>query len=157
MKLEALLEKVTSGQPPATTQAQFPANAIVGEEEGIFAEPISGKFKGLLNVRASAIFLILGGIMAATVGNVIKGYLPAGIGKYATLIAGLFLVILSRSNYMLRSFGFGVFIEGVVEVAKDFRVFQSFSEDRNMYAETKETWGGTDGVYPVQPDRKTFS
>ena len=129
------------------------------DEDGLFAEPnIGGRVQGLMTIRASAIFLVLGVVLASTVGGYLTGILPGSLDKYAMLIAGIAIIMLGRKSYMLKSFGFGVFVAGLVEVVKGLGILGRFTaENRNMYAETRETYGGTDGVYPTQPDRPTYA
>ena len=154
-QLEQLLQSaIKSSEEPSNLPALNPPV----DDDSLFQEPIGSRVQGLMTIRASAIFLVLGVVLATTIGGYLQGVLPGSLDKYAVLIAGIAIIMLGRKSYMLKSFGFGVFVAGLVEVVKGLGVFSGLmSENRNMYAEVRETFGGTDGVYPTQPDRPTYA
>ena len=126
------------------------------EPQPQFQEGFRGKLSGFMSVRGSALFIVLGLVLATTIGDYVQSVIPGSLAQYSTALAGVLLVVLARNSYTLKSFGFGVFLAGVAEIVKGFSMFSKFKEP-NMYAETKETFGGTDGTYPVQPDRQVFA
>ena len=158
LKLETAIQQIKTAPTPAPTAPVLAdSGELFHEDSDMFAEKrgMSNRIGGLLNIRGSAVFIVIGLITAATVGNYLRDAVPQA-GKYSTALAGVVIILLGRKNKIVKSFGFGVFLEGIVEIVKDFSVFSRFSEP-NMYAETKMTWGGTDGVAPRQPDRMTFA
>ena len=63
-----------------------------------------------------------------------------------------------RSNGMLHDFGVGVLIAGLASAFSGLGSMigaQTSMPDGNMMSEDRVTYGGTDGLYPTQPERRT--
>jgi len=126
-----------------------------------FAEPQNGfgmpNIGGMLKVQnANLLVIALGVIVSSTVGGFVTSMLPS-VGKYATVIAGAVLLMLFKSG-VARDFGSGVLIGGLAELFSGLGArLGSAVGGGGEFAETRTTFGGSDGVAVTSPDRRVIS
>lgn len=120
-------------------------------EDGIFEMPRNfGRFFKVSDGNIPAI--AIGVVASSTIGNWLSSVFPA-VGRWATIVAGGLLLLLFKSG-VLKSLAAGVFIGGIANLLSGFvggGLGGMLSEDQ------KVTYGGGEGVYPMQPDRRTFA
>lgn len=118
--------------------------------------PSIGSF---LKVKSGNVIVIaLGVIFSSTVGGFITRFMPS-YSQYATIIAGALIMYFGRSNGMLHDFGVGVLIAGLASAFSGIGGMLAGSAGatsmNDVMSEDRVTYGGTDGVYPTQPERRT--
>ena len=119
--------------------------------------PSIGSF---LKVKSGNVIVIaLGVIFSSTVGGFISRFMPS-YSQYAVIIAGALIMYFGRSNGMLHDFGVGVLIAGLATAFSGIGgmlggAAGGTSMNNDMMSEDRITYGGTDGVYPTQPERRT--
>lgn len=131
-----------------------------GYQPGQTEMPKLGSFLKISD--GNVLVIALGVITSQTVGGFVNRFLPM-VGKFSTILAGLALMYFGKSKKLLRDFGVGVLLGGL---ASEFSGLgsriggmlggQTSMPMDKMVEEDKMTYGGTDGVYPVQPDRRIF-
>ena len=135
--------------------------ALTAKTPNQFEEPHDGfSMPGgnLLKVSNGNVLVIAFGlIFSTTVGGFIGRWL-SGMAKYSSIIAGLAIMYLGKSKPMLRDFGVGVLLGGLAQVFGHLgsSLLGGAAPEAEMQ-ETRVTYGGTDGVYPTNPDRRVFS
>ena len=127
------------------------------ENQNEFGMPNIGSFMKVQNGNLGAIAI---GVMAATtIGGMISRVLPS-VGNFGPVIAGaLILMFLGTRGGIIRDIGSGVLIGGLAMLLKNYTggMFGMPGSNDMMAEEQKATYGGGDGVYPTQPDRRTFA
>ena len=109
----------------------------------------------------NVIVITLGVIFSSTVAGFISRFLSS-YAQYAAIIAGALIMYFAKSNAMLHDFGIGVFIAGLAQVFAGIGgMFGGLAGGTqtsmvNDMSEDRITYGGTDGVYPTQPERRTM-
>lgn len=138
--------------PPQTDPALFSMN-----QAGDMSLPsVSSFFK----VKGGNVIVIaLGVILSSTVGGFITRFLPS-YSQYSIVIAGALIMYLGRRNAMLHDFGTGVFIAGLAQIFSGIGgmlggMAGGTSMNNEMVSEDRVTYGGMDGQYPTQPERRT--
>lgn len=121
-------------------------------KEDDFSMPSIGSFTKVSN--ANVIVIALGVLTASYIGNMLTRFVPQ-VGKFAPILAGALIIVLGKNRGMLKDFGIGVLIGGLVELGRGYMPGMSMPMNRQV-EEDRMTYGGTDGVYPVQPDRRVF-
>ena len=109
----------------------------------------------------NVVVITLGVIFSSTVAGFISRFLSS-YAQYAAIIAGALIMYFAKSNGMLHDFGIGVFIAGLAQVFSGIGgMFGGLAGGTqtsmvNDMSEDRLTYGGTDGVYPTQPERRTM-
>lgn len=152
-----------AGAPPQTPPVLIPADQFREGQNGYEMPNIGGMLKvNNGNVATIAIGLIL----SASVGGLVMRWLPA-VGKWGTVIAGLVIMYFAKTaKPVIRDIGIGVLLGGLASVFSglggslggilDGIGGNGMNEPMPPMAEDRMTYGGTDGVYPVNPDRRVF-
>ena len=147
---------------PATVQTNMPLNppqldpALFSMNQT--SMPSIGSF---LKVKTGNVIIItLGVIFSSTVGGFITRFMPS-YSQYATIIAGALIMYFGRSNGMLHDFGVGVLIAGLANTFSGIGgmlggAAGGTSMNNDMMSEDRVTYGGMDGQYPTQPERRTM-
>ena len=151
--LESQLEQLIKQQ-----QAALPPVAPLKAPPAPFSEP-HNDFEMSSNIlkisNANIIIVGIGVLLSSTVGGYLTRFLPS-TGKYAPILAGLAIMWLGKRNSMVKDLGAGILLGGVGSAFAGFASGLGLSENMPMQ-EDKVTYGGTDGVYPTQPDRRVFA
>lgn len=125
-----------------------------------FAEPHDGFAMpggSLLKVSNGNVLVIAAGlIFSTTVGGFVSRFM-ASLAKYSSIVAGLAIMYIGRSKPMLRDFGVGVLLGGLAQVFGHLGSFLGGGAAPEELAETRISYGGTDGISVMNPDRRTFS
>ena len=152
------------------TNPQMLDNAMFAESERLRYQTQNGM--GMPNLSSitkindgNVLVIALGVIMSQTVGGFLSGFL-AQVGKYASILAGLALAYFGKNKKLIRDFGIGVMIGGIASAFGGLGsaltgAFQEhmpgYNKDNQFEEQVKDTYGGTDGIYPSQPDRRTMA
>ena len=144
-------------QVPNPAAPQNPALTFAEQYNTTQNDHSMPKIGGLLKVQNANLALIALGVVASTAsGDRLAGLIPA-IGRYATIIAGGLILMFVR-NGPLRDIGAGILIGGLADLIRSYTGGMFGMGSSNMMAEDmKPTYGGGEGVYPTQPDRRTFA
>lgn len=130
-------------------------NPLFSMQSGQTSMPNIGSF---LKVKSGNVIVIaLGVIFSSTVGGFITRFIPS-YSQYAVIIAGVLLMYFAKSNGMLHDFGVGVLIAGLASTFSNLGGMLSGATQTSMndvMSEDRVTYGGSDGVYPTQPERRT--
>lgn len=120
-----------------------------------FEMPSIGSFFKISNGNVAVI--ALGVIMTSTVGGFLANWLPS-ISQYASIIAGALIMYIGKGKSIVKDFGVGVLIGGLAQLFSGLgSSLSGIFGEKPMMMEDKITYGGGDGVYPMQPERRTFS
>ena len=112
---------------------------------------------GIFKISDGNIAVIaIGVILSTTIGDFLGRYIPS-IGNWATVLAGIVITYIAKSNNLLKNFGAGVLIGGLAKALSGIAGSITGAFGEPMMAEDKITYGGGDGVYPMQPDRRVFA
>lgn len=124
-------------------------------KEDDFGMPKLGGFLKVSNGNTAVI--TIGVVLSSTVGGYVSSMLPSH-GQYASVIAGALIMYLGKKNNMLKDFGVGVLIGGLAQVFSGLgSMIPGMSMPKDEVREDKITYGGSDGMYPTQPERRVFS
>ncbi len=121
-----------------------------------FGMPSVGSFLRVSDGNLAVI--TLGVILSSSVAGLVERWLPS-VAQYAAILAGVALIYFGKNKKMIRDFGAGVLIGGLATMFSGLgsSLGGMFGEPKqNLMAEDKMTYGGGDGVYPTQPDRRVF-
>ena len=131
--------------------------ALFAEDHDGFGMPKIGSFLKLSNSNLAVV--TIGVVMSSTIGGYLSGILgglAGGISKYSTIIAGLLIMYFGKGKGIVRDLGAGVLIGGLAQLFAG--IGQSIMPTSEpMMQEDRVTYGGGDGVYPTQPDRRVFA
>ena len=113
--------------------------------------------RGLMKIQNANVALIAAGVVVSTmIGDKLAGIIP-GLGRYATIIAGGLILMFVR-NGPIRDIAAGVLIGGLADLLRSYTSGMFGMGGNNMMSEdVKDTYGGGEGVYPQQPDRRTYA
>lgn len=114
------------------------------------------KIGSLMKIQNANVALIALGVVASTmIGSKLAGIIPQ-VGKFATIIAGAMILMFVR-NGPIRDIAAGVLIGGLAELVRGYTGMFGMPGQNMMSEDVKSTYGGGEGVYPTQPDRRTFA
>lgn len=131
----------------------------------LFSMPKGAEFempniKTFLKLKdGNVIVITLGVILSSTVGGFLTQFFPGGMTKWASVIAGALIMFIGKNKGVIQDFGAGVLIGGLAQVFSGLggMIGSGMSMPMNRQVEEdKLTYGGGDGVYPTQPDRRVF-
>lgn len=157
MTLETQVQQLLENPIPkvSTNPAQLDPALFEMPKDQMMSLPSVNSF---LRVKGGNVIVItLGVIFSSTVGGFITRFLPS-YSQYATVIAGALIMYFGRSNSMLHDFGIGVFVAGLAQVFSGIGGMLGggqTSMNNDMMSEDRITYGGMDGQYPTQPERRT--
>lgn len=159
------MQQLLVASPPSqTTQPKMIPEGMFLEGQNGYDMPNFGSMLKVSNGNVATI--AIGLILSASVGGLVMRWLPS-VGKWGTVIAGLVIMYIAKtSKPMIRDIGIGVLLGGLASVFSglggslggilDGIGGNGMSENMPMM-EDKLTYGGGDGVYPLNPDRRVFA
>lgn len=128
------------------------------DQQNDFGMPKIGSFLKVSDGNVAVI--TLGVIMSSTVAGFIAGWMPS-MAQYAAILAGVAIIYFGKNKKLIRDFGIGVLIGGLAQmfagVGSSLGGMIPGGMSENFEETIKETYGGGDGIYPVQPDRRVFA
>lgn len=148
--LESKVDDVLASRGPSA-----PAPDFSMREHGATEMPSIRSFLRLKDGNVVAI--TIGVVVSSAVGGFIQPYLGT-YSKWGPVIAGALIMFVGRRSGVVQDLGAGVMIGGLAAVVRDLGILGGTGltgMNREM-SETRETYGGTDGVYPTQPERRVF-
>ncbi len=156
-QIQELAKVQQSALSNASLNPQMMDNQLFSmKQDQEFGMPSVGSF---LKVKdANVVVITLGVIMSSTVGGFVSRFLPS-ISQWAPVIAGALLIFFGKGKSVIKEFGIGVLIGGLAQVFSGLggQLGESFSLPMGRQVEEDRlTYGGSDGVYPTQPDRRVF-
>ena len=107
--------------------------------------------------NGNVLVIAIGLIFSTTVGGFVSRWMSS-LAKYSSIIAGLAIMYIGRSKPMLRDFGVGVLLGGLAQAFGHLgaSLGAGGADLVDDMQEQRITYGGTDGVAPINPDRRTF-
>lgn len=154
---QLLAQPTPTNNPVMLNPPQLDPNLFSMPQNAQMSMPSIGSF---LKVKSGNVIVIaLGVIFSSTVGGFISRFMPS-YSQYAVIIAGALIMYFGRSNGMLHDFGVGVLIAGLATAFQGIGGVLGGSVGgtsmNNDMSEDRITYGGTDGQYPTQPERRTM-
>ncbi len=153
-QVKLLLKQNTTTQTGDGTLDSIPSFSQPTQND--FGMP-GGSFLKLNDANLAVV--TIGVIVSSSVGGMISNWMPS-VSKYGTIIAGVAIMYVGKNKKMVRDLGAGVLIGGLAEMFSGLgsSLGSHFSQpNQNMMAEDRVTYGGTDGIYPTQPDRRVMA
>lgn len=134
-------------------------NLLFSEQQNGFGMPNIGSLLKIQN--GNVLVIALGVIVSSSLGGMIMGYLPS-MGQYATLLAGIGLIYFGKGKSVVRDLGVGVLIGGLAAMFSGLgsslgAMLPGQTAENPPMMEDKVTYGGTDGINPINPDRRIFA
>ena len=136
-----------------------PGTELFQESQNGMNMPSIGSFLKINN--GNVVVIGIGLILSSQIGGMVSRWLPS-VSQYATIIAGLAIMYIAKSKPIIRDLGVGVLLGGLASTFSGLGnslggiLGGNGMAEQNTMMETRETYGGTDGMYPENPDRKVF-